>query len=106
MKTLNRAFLYIQPTEKFWNVVSPLIEDKEFIAFHEPTMYLIEEDIWDEEILIKKYMKKIATHELHQLIGQTEIPFDIKDASDFKNYFKIEIGGSVVDCVSAAPERI
>ena len=57
MKTLNRAFLYVHPTEKFWKLVGPLVEDKDFIAFHEPTIYLIDEDIWDEETVIKKYMK-------------------------------------------------
>ena len=106
MKTLNRAFLYVHPTEKFWKLVGPLVEDKDFIAFHEPTIYLIDEDIWDEETVIKKYMKKIATHEFNQLVEHTEMPFEITDATDFASYFKVDIGGAVVDCVSAAPERI
>ena len=106
MKTLNRAFLYVHPTEKFWKLVGPLVEDKDFITFHEPTIYLIDEDIWDEETVIKKYMKKIVTHEFNQLVEHTEIPFEIRDTKDFASYFKVEIGGAVVDCVSAAPERI
>jgi hypothetical protein len=34
------------------------------------------------------------------------MPFEITDAADFISYFKVEIGGTVVDCVSTAPERI
>jgi hypothetical protein len=51
-------------------------------------------------------MKKIATHEFNQLVEHTEMPFEITDAADFISYFKVDIGGAVVDCVSAAPERI
>jgi hypothetical protein len=34
------------------------------------------------------------------------MPFEINDATDFTSYFKVDIGGAVVDCISAAPERI
>ena len=60
MKTINRAYIKITPTQKFWNILEPYIEDKEFIPFHEPTLYLIEEDVWDEDQVLMKYMKKIT----------------------------------------------
>ncbi|MFM7595209.1 MAG: hypothetical protein ACKO4Y_03425 [Flavobacteriales bacterium] len=105
MKTLNRAYLSVLPTEEFWEAVTPMVEDQDFIAFHESTIYLIDEDIWDEETVIDKYMKKIAINEFNQLVDDTKIPFDITNISDFKRFFTVTIGGSVVDCISTPPER-
>ena len=75
MKTLNRAYLIVNPTNKFWNLIGPSIEDKDFIAFHEPTLYLIEEEIWDEELIITKYMKKSQRTKSVKLQTKTFQPF-------------------------------
>jgi hypothetical protein len=106
MKTLNRAYLTVNPTEKFWNLVGPSIEDKDFIAFHEPTLYLIEEEIWDEEIIITKYMKKITKNEISQVTDQDISSIPIEKSEDFLSYFTIELGGTVIDCISAPIERL
>lgn len=106
MKTLNRAYLIVNPTDKFWNLIGPSIEDKDFIAFHEPTLYLIEEDIWDEELIITKYMKKITKNEISQVTDQDNSTILIENSEDFLSYFTIELGGTVVDCISAPIERL
>ena len=106
MKTLNRAYLIVNPTDKFWNLISPSVEDKDFIAFHEPTLYLIEEEIWDEEQIITKYMKKITKNEISQVTDLDVSTFRIENSTDFLSYFTVELGGTVVDCVSAPIERL
>ena len=91
MKTLNRAYLIVNPTDKFWNLISPSVEDKDFIAFHEPTLYLIEEEIWDEEQIITKYMKKITKNEISQVTDLDVSTFLIENSTDFLSYFTVEI---------------
>jgi hypothetical protein len=106
MKTLNRAYLIVNPTDKFWNLIGPSIEDKDFIAFHEPTLYLIEEEIWDEEIIITKYMKKITLNEINQLTEQHVSLIETENIADYNAFFTFEIGGNVVDCITSPIERL
>ncbi len=106
MKTINRAYLKVTPTEKFWNILEPYIEDKEFIPFHEPTLYLIEEDIWDEDHVLMKYMKKITLNEINQLTEQHVSLVETENIADFNSLFTFEIGGNVVDCITSPIERL
>lgn len=106
MKTINRAYIKITPTQKFWSILEPYIEDKEFIPFHEPTLYLIEEDVWDEDQVLMKYMKKITLNEINQLTEQQVSLEEMEHIADFSDFFSFEIGGNVVDCISAPIERL
>lgn len=106
MKTINRAYIKISPTVKFWEILEPYIEDKEFIPFHEPTLYLIEEDIWDENLILMKYIEKITLNEINQLTEQRISLSETINIVTFNTYFTYEIGGSVVDCISAPIERL
>lgn len=106
MKTINRAYIKITPTQKFWNILEPYIEDKEFIPFHEPTLYLIEEDVWDEDQVLMKYMKKITLNEINQLTEQQVSLEEMEHIAGFSDFFSFEIGGNVVDCISAPIERL
>ena len=99
MHTINRAYIKVTPTQLFWQELNPFIIDQEFKDFHEPTLYLIEEDFWDDEEIIKKYMSKIIQHELSQISDQAPEVIKISTIEKFKSFFNLEIGNTVVDCL-------
>lgn len=106
MKTINRAYIQVTPTKEFWALIASKIIDKEFIDFHEPSIYLIEEDFWDEEEILKKYMQKIMNYEFKQLIEESA-EFNIQiELTDFKRLFNVTFGATVVDSLKVPIESL
>ena len=98
MNILNRGFISIKPTIEFlnWKIsqsTDELIEPEQA----EATIYLIEEEFWDEDELLKKYFKKIAKQELHFISETNESHPTIENVKDFLKLFTAEFGTFVYD---------
>jgi hypothetical protein len=98
MNILNRGFISIKPTIEFLNwkksqSTDELIEPE----LVEATIYLIEDEFWDEDELLKKYFKKIAKQELDLVSETKESHPAIESVEDFLKLFTAEFGTFVYD---------
>lgn len=97
MKILNRGFISVKPKTPFLNWKAA-ISDEEIIDSEnlEATIYLIEDDFWEDDLMIKKYYKKIASQEFYSISEDKANWPDLKE-ENFQNYFEISCGTFVVD---------
>ena len=101
MKLINRGYLIVKPTEKFknWAIAT---NSELFLTdvTSEASCYLIEEEFWDDEVLIEKHFKKIVKQEFYPVSQDAENWPTIENTSDFHDYFSTEIGSFVYDLLS------
>ena len=98
MKVLNRGFISVSPKPVF---ISELLKDSEVDRLTpnhpEPSIYLIEEDFWDDETIFKKYYKRIFDGETKQYGVENNVhPLDI-NFENIRDYFNISLGSMVFD---------
>lgn len=101
MNLLNRGQIVVFPTKKFeeWSIIHSA-EPLFFSEHPEPSVYLIEEELWDDELMIEKYRKKILARECSEIcIDQTKWP-TVKDNEAFLQYFQVHLGIMVVDLLN------
>ena len=98
MKVLNRGYIIVSPKSIFFNELTPQAKNYYLVSEEpEPSIYLIEEDFWDDETVLKKYYKRIVHSEMSQL--ETIDPH-LLGKIKFENiheYFKITMGSLVFD---------
>jgi hypothetical protein len=101
MKILNRGFIKITPTETFISWAKTVSEETPFFDnIPEPTIYLIEDDFWDDEKILEKYFKKIAKQEFQAFEEDKENQPQIPDLDLFRVYFNFELGTFVYDLLN------
>jgi hypothetical protein len=98
MNILNRGFISVKPTIDFLNwkksySIEELIEPE----IPEATVYLIEDEFWDEEEMLKKYFKKIAKQEFLGCSETVESFPSVESVEDFLKFFIVEFGTFVID---------
>ena len=97
MKILNRGFISIKPKALFLNWKADISNEEVIEAENlEATVYLIEDDFWEDEAMIKKYFKKIATQECFS-ISEDKTLWPVFDEESFQNYFEASCGTFVID---------
>ena len=62
----------------------------------EPTLYLIKEDFFDDEILLEQYFKKIFKSELLSVTDNENLWPEKMDIETFELWFMISVIGSTV----------
>jgi hypothetical protein len=98
MKILNRGFISVKPTVEFLNWKKSQSQEELFEPENsEATIYLIEEEFWDDDEIMKKYFKKIAKQEFHGTFENIENLPTIENVDDFDKYFQTELGTFVFD---------
>lgn len=98
MKILNRGFISVKPTALFLTWKSNISEEEVFdTIIPESTIFLIEDDFWEDEAMIKKYFKKIAKQEFFSVCDNKNEWPKINNEDDFNKYFIAECGTFVVD---------
>ncbi|MFY7669071.1 MAG: hypothetical protein ACOVQG_10025 [Crocinitomicaceae bacterium] len=99
MNILNRGFISVKPTTDFLNwKKSHSIEELIEPDIPEATVYLIEDEFWDEEEMLKKYFKKIAKQEFLGYSETVESFFpNVETVEDFLKLFTVEFGTFVID---------
>jgi hypothetical protein len=95
---LNRGFISVKPTIDFLNWKKSQ-SNEELIEpeLAEATVYLIEDEFWDEEEMLKKYFKKIAKQEFLSCSETVKTIPEIECVEDFFKFFTAEFGTFVFD---------
>ncbi|MBM3916926.1 MAG: hypothetical protein FJ349_04845 [Sphingomonadales bacterium] len=97
MNLVNRGFIQVKPKEKLVAWAAEKNSDLLLHADAEATIYLIEEDFWDDDVVLKKYSKKIAQQEFDALgFGQALWP-ETFQIEDFEAWFACELGCTCID---------
>jgi hypothetical protein len=100
MRLLNRGYIVVNHRQAYWNWVKSVDEECIFNEADqcEPTLYLIKEDFFDDDILIENYFKKIFKAELMSVTDNESLWPEKLDISTFELWFGIaEIGSTVID---------
>jgi hypothetical protein len=107
MKVLNRGFIIVSPKPVFIHEAHANSDAAILSPDHpEPSIYLIEEDFWDDETVLKKYFKRIVNGEIKQLGNENE-SFALKIKFDnIHDYFNISLGSLVFDLDDRPIERL
>ena len=98
IKILNRGFISVTPKPSFYEEVDKEL-DNPIIEFTspEPTIYLIEEDFWDNQVVLKKHFKKIISCEKRQLSPLQQLELTEIKAENINQYFTFSFGNLVID---------
>ncbi len=106
MKTVNRGFISITPTPLFIKWVGNNSDEEQFFTDNpEQSIYLIEDDFWDDEITIKKYFKKIVSAEFLAVCSSEDKFPKIETLDEFKSYFSFNLGTIVQDLLKVKLEN-
>ena len=96
MKIVNRGFISIKPTTLFIDWANKNDEDFDGLVNSEASIYLIEEDFYDDEPVLKSQFKKIFLNELESVTEDDSLYPEIKFEL-FNTWFNVELGASVFD---------
>ncbi len=106
MKTVNRGFISITPTPLFisWALKNS-DEDQFFSSNPEPSIYLVEDDFWEDSLILEKYYKKIAQQEFKAICSDEEKFPVISNEDQFILYFSVSSGTIVHDLLKENLEK-
>ncbi|MDB3905331.1 hypothetical protein N9335_02520 [Crocinitomicaceae bacterium] len=107
MKVLNRGFIVVSPKPIF--ILEFLGNSEADILTPvdpEPSIYLIEEDFWDDTTILKKYFKRILIAESKQLDNENESFVSKIKFDNIHDFFNISMGSLVFDLDERAIERL
>ncbi|MBU2018640.1 MAG: hypothetical protein KJ941_03255 [Bacteroidetes bacterium] len=98
MKIVNRGYLLVRPTLKFqtWakNANPDILID---LDDREGSVYLIDDDFFEEEPIIEQLFKKILVQELEAVTGEETLWPDDVSRENFDELFTVEFGSMVFD---------
>lgn len=100
MKIINRGFIQVKPKQNFIDWAIQIEPDLLMDTDSEATLYLVEEDFWDDEQIIKKYALKIWKQECQSICEENELWPSINDALEVGNYFDFDLGCTVIDLLN------
>jgi len=102
MTILNRGQIVVFPTENFQLWAKENSEEDLFFSNQsEPSVYLIEEEFWDDELIIERYRKKMVKREFSEICSNEDTWPVIKDNEQFRSYFNVFLGLIVVDLLDS-----
>jgi hypothetical protein len=106
MKIINRGFICVTPTPLFITWAAKHSDDNMFFTINpEPSIYLVEDDFWEDSKVIEKYYKKISQQEFSSLCTKDEIIPIISSEDEFILYFSTSLGTIVHDLLKENIER-
>ncbi|MEY4286753.1 MAG: hypothetical protein RL511_831 [Bacteroidota bacterium] len=97
MNLVNRGFIFIKPKPSFVEWALQIDPDLLMDEHAEGSVYLIEEEFWDDELLLKNYAKKMANHEFSCITEDVNQWVNWTTIEEFEALFHIEIGCSCID---------
>jgi hypothetical protein len=108
MKIINRGFISVIPKTNFIKEVINNTQSANVLtpSTPEPSVYLVEEDFWDDEIILKKYHKKIISTELRQIEPEKNIQVEHINFDNFHEYFEVNMGNLVFDLEDQSIQRL
>ena len=106
MKTVNRGFISITPTPLFIAWALKYSDEVQFFTNNpEPSIYLVEDDFWEDAIILEKYFKKIAEAEFKAICSYKEKFPIISYEDEFILYFSTSLGTIVHDLLKENLEK-
>jgi len=99
MKFVNRGYLTVKPTKLFIDWANNYDEDFSALESSEASVYLIEEDFYDDEPVLKSHFKNVFQNELLAVTEDESVYPEIK-FEVFNDWFDVEMGTSVFDTQS------
>jgi hypothetical protein len=98
MKIINRGYLILKVKAPFIQWANKFDDEFQFDDLDdlEPSIYLIEEDFFDNEQIIKQNFKKIFLNEL-MAVSDDEATYPEIREEDFYNWFMVTVGTTVFD---------
>lgn len=99
MKIVNRAYISVKAKKPYIEWVNEIEGEDVIDTETEANIYLIDEDFFDEEPVIKANFKTIFFNEL-MAISEDEESYPDINLENFNEWFEVELGASVFDCTS------
>ena len=97
MNLVNRGFIFVSPRKPFIDWAKEIDTDLVMDENAEGTMYLIEEEFWDDELILKQYVKKIASQEFSSICEDEALWPKWTELAEFAAFFSIEMGCTCID---------
>lgn len=101
MKIVNRGYISVQGSPKFWewaNANCPT--DNLLFQNDEPSIYLIEEDFWEEETVLLAYFQSVSQSEF-ETVNPIETAWPkITTLQEFNTFFLVKSGNMVFDLLN------
>ena len=97
MKIVNRGFISVKAKQPYIDWVNQFEDEFVMDIDSEPSIYLVEEDFFELEPVLKANFKKIFKNEL-EMITEEASDFPPITLDNFLHWFSVEMGASVFDC--------
>ena len=98
MKVLNRGYIIVSPKSIFFNELTPQANIDYLVSEEpEPSVYLIEEDFWDDETVLKNITKELSIAKCRNWKQKMLILLGKIKFENIHEYFKITMGSLVFD---------
>ena len=99
MKIVNRGYLTVTPTKLFIDWANKNDEEFSDLISSEASIYLIEDDFYDDEPVLKSNFKNVFLNEL-QAVTEDESTYPEIKFEVFNDWFTVALGASVFDAES------
>ena len=96
MKFVNRGYMIVRPKEAYIIWANENDADYSDLEDNEPNVYLIQEDFYDDEAVLKQYFKEIFSNELYA-VTDNEAKFPPIRWEVFNEWFDVKLGATVFD---------
>ena len=96
MKIVNRGYIVVHPKQNYIDWANQFEEEFFMDEFSEPTIYLIEDDFFEDEQVLKGNFKKIFNNEL-MAVTEDEATYPEITLENFDNWFSYVLGTTVFD---------
>ena len=97
MNLVNRGFIFDKARPVFIKWAQTIDPDLLIDEQAEGSVYLIEEEFWDDELILKTYAKKIASHEFGSITEAEELWLPWTTTEEFEALFTVELGCTCLD---------
>lgn len=100
MNLVNRGFIFIKPRPAFIDWAQQIEPELLIDEQAEGSVYLIEEEFWDDELVLKNYAKKIAAQEMSAITEDETLWIQWSNMEEFEALFSVEMGCSCIDLLA------
>ncbi|MDG1658098.1 MAG: hypothetical protein P8H56_05920 [Crocinitomicaceae bacterium] len=104
MFIVNRGYILVRGKQPFVDWANAQQPEFEVTVDGEPTIYLVEEEFYDEQLLIKENFKRIFFAEL-DAVSDDESSFPDIKLQVFNDWFNVETGSTVMDTMKGGLNR-
>ena len=105
MNLVNRGFIFVRPRKPFIDWAKEIDTDLVMDENAEGSMYLIEEEFWDDELILKQYAKKIASQEFSSISEDEALWPKWTELAEFEAFFSIEMGCTCIDLLKVPLQK-